>query len=217
MLYGGDVVLGFAKHHLPNYGVFDEFRYFVPGETLPVLRLHGVDVAFAICEDLWQDGGRVPATRSARAGLLLSVNASPYERNKDDTRLELVRKRAQEAGCTTAYLAMTGGQDDLVFDGDSIVVDQGGEVVARAPQFAEECVVLDLDLRRPPPTRPHPARSSTTGCGSTASSCPRRRCPPTRRSGRGRGPSRSTTTRRCTPRWSRVFARTSGRTGSSPC
>ncbi|MBD0420049.1 NAD+ synthase [Streptomyces sp. TRM S81-3] len=146
VLYGGEVVLSFAKHHLPNYGVFDEFRYFVPGDTMPVVRVHGVDVALAICEDLWQDGGRVPAARSARAGLLLSVNASPYERNKDDTRLELVRKRAQEAGCTTAYLAMTGGQDELVFDGDSIVVDRDGEVVARAPQFTEGCVVLDLDL-----------------------------------------------------------------------
>jgi NAD+ synthase (glutamine-hydrolysing) len=146
VLYGGDIVLTFAKHHLPNYGVFDEFRYFVPGDTMPVLRVHGVDVALAICEDLWQDGGRVPAARSARAGLLLSVNASPYERDKDDTRLELVRKRAQEAGCTTAYLAMMGGQDELVFDGDSIVVDAGGEVVARSPQFAEECLVLDLEL-----------------------------------------------------------------------
>ncbi|MEV6960406.1 NAD+ synthase [Streptomyces sp. NPDC051207] len=146
VLHGGDIVLTFAKHHLPNYGVFDEFRYFVPGDTLPVLRLHGIDVALAICEDLWQDGGRVPAARSARAGLLLSVNASPYERDKDDTRLELVRKRAQEAGCTTAYLAMMGGQDELVFDGDSIVVDAGGEVLARSPQFAQECLVLDLDL-----------------------------------------------------------------------
>ncbi|MER5209026.1 NAD+ synthase [Streptomyces sp. NPDC002838] len=146
VLYGGEVVLAFAKHHLPNYGVFDEFRYFVPGDTMPVVRVHGVDVALAICEDLWQDGGRVPAARSAEAGLLLSVNASPYERDKDDTRLELVRKRAQEAGCTTAYLAMIGGQDELVFDGDSIVVDRDGEVLARAPQFAEGCVVLDLDL-----------------------------------------------------------------------
>ncbi|MFE7898507.1 NAD+ synthase [Streptomyces sp. NPDC057424] len=146
VLYGGEVVLNFAKHHLPNYGVFDEFRYFVPGDSMPVVRVHGVDVALAICEDLWQDGGRVPAARSARAGLLVSINASPYERNKDDTRLELVRKRAQEAGCTTAYLAMIGGQDELVFDGDSIVVDKDGEVVARAPQFAEGCVVLDLDL-----------------------------------------------------------------------
>ncbi|GGP84547.1 NAD+ synthase [Streptomyces griseomycini] len=146
VLYGGEVALSFAKHHLPNYGVFDEYRYFVPGDTMPVVRVHGVDVALAICEDLWQDGGRVPAARSAGAGLLLSVNASPYEREKDDTRLELVRKRAQEAGCTTAYLAMTGGQDDLVFDGDSIVVDRDGEVVTRAPQFTEGCVVVDLDL-----------------------------------------------------------------------
>ncbi|MFF9665306.1 NAD+ synthase [Streptomyces althioticus] len=146
VLHRGEVALSFAKHHLPNYGVFDEFRYFVPGDTLPVVRVHGVDVALAICEDLWQDGGRVPAARSARAGLLLSVNASPYERDKDDTRLELVRKRAQEAGCTTAYLAMMGGQDDLVFDGDSIVVDADGEVVARAPQFSETCLLVDLDL-----------------------------------------------------------------------
>ncbi|MFH8450090.1 NAD+ synthase [Streptomyces fungicidicus] len=146
VLYGGEVVLSFAKHHLPNYGVFDEFRYFVPGDTMPVVRVRGVDVALAICEDLWQDGGRVPAARSARAGLLLSVNASPYERDKDDTRLELVRKRAQEAGCTTAYLAMMGGQDELVFDGDSIVVDRDGGVVARAPQFSEACVVVDLEL-----------------------------------------------------------------------
>ncbi|MCX4551488.1 NAD+ synthase [Streptomyces sp. NBC_01267] len=154
VLHRGEVALTFSKHHLPNYGVFDEFRYFVPGETLPVIRVHGIDVALAICEDLWQDGGRVPATRSAGAGLLLSINASPYERNKDDQRLELVRKRAQEAGCTTAYVAMTGGQDELVFDGDSIVVDKNGEVVARAPQFTEGCVVLDLEL---PAAGPVPA------------------------------------------------------------
>ncbi|MGA4848498.1 NAD+ synthase [Streptomyces sp. G5(2025)] len=154
VLHRGEVALTFSKHHLPNYGVFDEFRYFVPGETLPVVRVHGVDVALAICEDLWQDGGRVPATRSAGAGLLLSINASPYEQNKDDQRLELVRKRAQEAGCTTAYLAMIGGQDELVFDGDSIVVDKDGEVIARAPQFAEGCVVLDLDLPAAAPVPP---------------------------------------------------------------
>ncbi|MEJ8647692.1 NAD+ synthase [Streptomyces sp. MS1.AVA.3] len=154
VLYRGEVALSFAKHHLPNYGVFDEFRYFVPGDTLPVLRVHGVDVALAICEDLWQDGGRVPATRSAGAGLLVSVNASPYERDKDDTRLELVRKRAQEAGCTTAYLAMIGGQDELVFDGDSIVVDKDGSVIARAPQFAEGCVLVDLDLPAAEPVPP---------------------------------------------------------------
>ncbi|MFB6437327.1 NAD+ synthase [Streptomyces sp. NPDC056411] len=154
VLHRGEVALSFAKHHLPNYGVFDEFRYFVPGDTLPMVRLHGVDVALAICEDLWQDGGRVPAARSAGAGLLVSINASPYERDKDDTRLELVRKRAQEAGCTTAYLAMIGGQDELVFDGDSIVVDKDGGVIARAPQFAEGCVLVDLDLPAAAPEPP---------------------------------------------------------------
>lgn len=154
VLHGGEVVLRFAKHHLPNYGVFDEFRYFVPGDTQPVVRVRGVDVALAICEDLWQEGGRVPATRSAGAGLLISVNASPYERKKDDLRLELVRKRAREAGCALAYVAMMGGQDDLVFDGDSIVVGADGEVVARAPQFSEGCVLVDLDLPAAQPGAP---------------------------------------------------------------
>ncbi|MFH8437105.1 NAD+ synthase [Streptomyces sp. NPDC018007] len=154
VLHRGGIALDFAKHHLPNYGVFDEFRYFVPGDSMPVVRVRGVDVALAICEDLWQDGGRVPAARSAGAGLLLSINASPYERDKDDTRLELVRKRAREAGCTTAYLAMIGGQDELVFDGDSIVVDKEGEVIARAPQFSEGSVILDLELPAAAPEPP---------------------------------------------------------------
>ncbi|MFI6420848.1 NAD+ synthase [Streptomyces sp. NPDC050842] len=154
VLYRGKVALRFAKHHLPNYGVFDEYRYFVQGDTLPVVRVHGVDVALAICEDLWQEGGRVPAARAARAGLLLSVNASPYERNKNDTRLELVRRRAREAGCVTAYLASTGGQDELVFDGDSIVVDAAGEVIARAPQFVEGSVIVDLELPAADPEAP---------------------------------------------------------------
>ncbi|MEU7022938.1 NAD+ synthase [Streptomyces sp. NPDC046203] len=154
VLHQGEVVLRFAKHHLPNYGVFDEYRYFVRGDTLPVLRVRGVDVALAICEDLWQDGGRVPAARAARAGLLLSVNASPYERNKDDTRLALVSDRAREAGCVTAYVAMTGGQDELVFDGDSIVVDARGEVLARAPQFTETCLLIDLNLPAADPAAP---------------------------------------------------------------
>ncbi|MFF2611788.1 NAD+ synthase [Kitasatospora sp. NPDC058046] len=146
VLLRGEVVTRFAKHHLPNYGVFDEFRWFVPGDQLPVLRLHGVDVALAICEDIWQDGGRVTAAREAGAGLLLVVNGSPYERNKDDQRLELVRRRAAEAGCALAYVNMVGGQDELVFDGDSIVVGADGGVLARAPQFEEHLLVLDLDL-----------------------------------------------------------------------
>lgn len=145
-LHRGQVVSRSAKHHLPNYGVFDEYRYFVPGSTLPVLRVRGVDVALVVCEDLWQDGGPVAVTRAAGAGLLLVVNASPYERDKDDVRLDLVQRRAAEAGCPLAYVNQVGGQDELVFDGDSIVVAADGEVLARAPQFVESLLVLDLDL-----------------------------------------------------------------------
>ncbi|MFD8700719.1 NAD+ synthase [Kitasatospora purpeofusca] len=146
VLFRGEVATRFAKHHLPNYGVFDEYRWFVPGDQLPVVRVHGVDVALAICEDIWQDGGRVTAAREAEAGLLLVINGSPCERNKDDARLELVRRRAAEAGCALAYVNMVGGQDELVFDGDSIVVAPDGEVLARSPQFEEHLLVLDLDL-----------------------------------------------------------------------
>ncbi|KQV05747.1 MULTISPECIES: NAD+ synthase [unclassified Kitasatospora] len=146
VLHRGEVVNRFAKHYLPNYGVFDEHRYFVPGDQLSVLRLHGVDVALAICEDIWQDGGRVSAAREAGAGLLLVINGSPYERNKDDARLELVQRRAAEAGCPLAYLNMVGGQDELVFDGDSLVVSAEGEVIARAPQFEETLLLVDLEL-----------------------------------------------------------------------
>jgi NAD+ synthase (glutamine-hydrolysing) len=151
LLYGGRVVVTSAKHHLPNYGVFDEFRYFVPGDTLPVFRLPAgdgeqVDVAIAICEDLWQDGGPVAACRRAGAGLLVVPNASPYERGKDDVRLELCVRRAREAGAALAYANMIGGQDELVFDGDSILVTADGALLARGPQFDEALVVADLSL-----------------------------------------------------------------------
>src|SRR5580698_2188721 len=156
LLYGGRVVITSAKHHLPNYGVFDEFRYFVPGDTLPVFRLpvrdgEAVDVAIAICEDLWQDGGPVAVCRRSGAGLLVVPNASPYERGKDDVRLDLVVRRAREAGAALAYANMVGGQDELIFDGDSILVTADGTPVARGPQFEEALVVADLDLPAAPP------------------------------------------------------------------
>ncbi|MFE0465345.1 NAD+ synthase [Kitasatospora sp. NPDC058965] len=146
VLHRGRVATRFAKHFLPNYGVFDEYRYFEPGDQLPVLRLDGIDVALAICEDIWQEGGRVAAAGQAGAGLLLSVNGSPYERDKDEQRLALVRRRAAEAGCALAYLNMVGAQDELVFDGESLVVDAAGRVLARGPQFEESLLVLDLEL-----------------------------------------------------------------------
>jgi NAD+ synthase (glutamine-hydrolysing) len=151
VLHDGRVVITSAKHHLPNYGVFDEYRYFVPGDTLPVFRVpvdggEAVDVAVAICEDLWQDGGPVAVCRQAGAPLLVVPNASPYERGKDDVRLELCQRRAREAGAALAYCNLIGGQDELVFDGDSILVSASGELLARGPQFEEALIVADLDL-----------------------------------------------------------------------
>ncbi|WP_439674832.1 NAD+ synthase [Embleya sp. MST-111070] len=146
VLHRGRIAARSAKHHLPNYGVFDEYRYFVPGDRLLVARIGGVDIAIAVCEDLWQEGGPVAAARAARVGLLLSINASPYEVSKDDSRLDLVRRRAREADCTLAYVNAFGGQDELVFDGDSLIVDAEGRLLSRAAQFHEELLVADLDL-----------------------------------------------------------------------
>lgn len=156
VLYDGKVLGTYAKHHLPNYGVFDEHRYFVPGRDPLVVRVDGIDVALAVCEDLWQEGGPVTYARELAAGLLLVVNASPYELNKDDVRLDLARRRAGEAGCALAYVNMTGGQDELVFDGDSLVVDADGTLLARAPQFGDDILVVDLDLpEATTPAGPH--------------------------------------------------------------
>ncbi|HEU5354642.1 MAG TPA: NAD+ synthase [Actinocrinis sp.] len=146
VLHRGSVLIRSAKHHLPNYGVFDEYRYFVPGDVLPVVRVRGVDVALVICEDLWQDGGPIAAVAEASAGLVLSINASPYELNKDDVRYELLARRAAEAGCALAYVNQVGGQDELVFDGDSMVVGADGKVLARAGQFTDELFVVDLEV-----------------------------------------------------------------------
>ena len=171
LLHGGRVVVTTAKHHLPNYGVFDEFRYFVPGNCLPVVRVPAadgaaVDVAIAICEDLWQDGGPVAVTRQAGAGLLVVPNASPYERGKSEARFQLVARRAREAGAALAYVNMMGGQDELVFDGDSIIVDA-----------AAGCSPAGRSSRRP--------------CWSPTWTCPRRqpsRCPRTAQPTRAMAP-----------------------------
>src|SRR4051812_3356321 len=146
LLHGGTVVARYYKRHLPNYGVFDEARYFVPGSELPVVRLHGVDVALTICEDLWVEGGPCGCAGSAGVDLVVSPNASPYERAKDDTRLPLVQRRAAEARAPIVYCNQVGGQDELVFDGDSMVVAADGALLARAPQFVEHLLTVDLTL-----------------------------------------------------------------------
>ncbi|SFO26926.1 NAD+ synthase (glutamine-hydrolysing) [Geodermatophilus obscurus] len=148
LLHGGEVVARYAKRHLPNYGVFDEARYFVPGTELPVVRLHGADVALTICEDLWVEGGPCGVAGQAGVDLVVSPNASPYERAKDDLRLPLVQRRAAEARAPIVYCNLVGGQDELVFDGDSLAVSADGELLARAPQFVEHLLCVDLVLDR---------------------------------------------------------------------
>jgi NAD+ synthetase len=150
VIQGGTIRARYAKHHLPNYSVFDEYRVFIPGDELLVLRLgraggEAADVAIIVCEDLWRDGGPVGRVLEADAGLLLVLNASPYERDKDEVRLPLVTRRAVETDTIVAYVNIVGGQDDLVFDGDSVVVDGSGAILARAPQFREHLLVVDVD------------------------------------------------------------------------
>jgi NAD+ synthase (glutamine-hydrolysing) len=147
IIYRGEIKARYIKHHLPNYGVFDEFRNFTPGNTSLIVRIHGIDVGFAICEDIWQDGGPVAELANRGAGLLLVPNGSPFEKAKDDKRLELASRRAREVGAPLVYVNMVGGQDDLVFDGDSIVVDAGGKLIARSPQFVEGLALVDLEAR----------------------------------------------------------------------
>ena len=147
VISGGEIKARYAKCHLPNYGVFDEYRNFKAGSETLVVRIHGVDVGIAICEDLWIDGGITANLAARNPGLVLVPNGSPFERNKDDVRLALVTKRAREAKAPLAYVNMTGGQDDLVFDGDSIVVDHTGAVIARAPQFEDGVMVVDVDVK----------------------------------------------------------------------
>ena len=142
VIFEGEIKARYVKRHLPNYGVFDEFRNFTAGEQSLVIRIHGVDVAVAICEDIWHSLAEIAARTP---GLVVVPNGSPYERNKDDVRLALVQKRAKEVGAPLAYVNMTGGQDDLVFDGDTIVVDKNGTVLTRAPQFDDVLVIADID------------------------------------------------------------------------
>ena len=142
VIHDGKVRATYVKRHLPNYGVFDEFRNFVPGDQNLVVRIHGVDVAVAICEDIWHP---LDSIASRTPGLLVVPNGSPFERNKDDVRLALVQKRAKEISAPVAYVNMTGGQDDLVFDGDTIVVGNDGSILARTAQFDDQLIVVDID------------------------------------------------------------------------
>ena len=144
LIHDGQIKGRYVKRHLPNYGVFDEFRNFAPGSGTLVARYLGVDIAVAICEDIWQDQGPISELVKRTPGILLVPNGSPYERDKDDLRLALVQKRSKQLGAPVVYVNMHGGQDDLVFDGDSLVVGKDGDLLARAPQFEDSLGLVDI-------------------------------------------------------------------------
>ena len=143
-IHRGKVVGKYVKHHLPNYGVFDEFRNFGQGDKSLVIRFGSIDIALAICEDIWQEGGPVANLSKANPGILLVANGSPFERDKDGVRLALARKRVKQLGCPLLYLNMVGAQDDLVFDGGSFALDSAGEVIARSEQFESSLNIVDI-------------------------------------------------------------------------
>ena len=153
ILHGGAVVARTDKVQLPTYGVFDERRYFEPGATFTAVTVGGARLGLAICEDLWWPGGPAVAARAAGVDLLVAVNGSPYESGKAGVRESLAAERAAEAAAPVAYVNQVGGQDELVFDGGSFVLDATGGIVCRADQFTEELLVVDLAL---------PAHAATT-------------------------------------------------------
>jgi NAD+ synthase (glutamine-hydrolysing) len=145
VLYGGKLVGIYHKHYLPNYGVFDENRYFRAGQTAPLFLLQDVHIGINVCEDIWYPTG--PLTRQVHAGaeVILNINASPYDVGKQMARYEMIATRAADNGVIVAYLNMVGGQDELVFDGGSMVFNERGHLIARAKQFEEDLLVVDLD------------------------------------------------------------------------
>lgn len=147
VIHDGEVITTSAKYHLPNYGVFDEARHFVPGWRFPVVMVQGHDVGFMICEDMWQEGGPVTLAEKASPGLLVSLNGSPYEAGKSQVRYDLCKARAQQFDAPVAYVNLVGGQDELVFDGGSMVVDQDGHTLAASPRFIPHILYSDLELK----------------------------------------------------------------------
>ena len=146
LAYDGEVVGVYHKIYLPNYGVFDEERYFKQGRECPVYIVNGVGVGLNICEDIWYPAGPTAMQREAGAHLVVNINASPYHAGKGDFRRKMVATRASDNELYVAYLNTVGGQDELVFDGDSAIFGPGGDLLAQGPEFEESLVVADLDV-----------------------------------------------------------------------
>ena len=159
VLLHGKIQATYAKHHLPNYAVFDEFRTFIPGDQGLIIRLGDIDLGIVICEDLWRQDGPIESLTPYPLGALLVPNASPFERDKNTVREPLVTTRAREMNNTICYVNIVGGQDDLVFDGDSMIIDPKGQRIASGLRFREDLIVCDLDLPLAQSGAPLPANT----------------------------------------------------------
>ena len=165
---GGKVVGSHHKRILPNYGVFDERRWFTPGAgPLSLYRLGETLFGVSICEDLWTVRGPVPVLGRAGAGLVVNLNASPYSRGRRSERLALLVERAAQAGCAIVYVNQVGGQDELVFDGASLVVGADGALLGAGRQFEEDVVVLDVPTAIREPATPGGARVDLVDTGTS--------------------------------------------------
>ena len=147
LIFDGKVQASYAKHHLPNYSVFDEYRVFVPGDELLTFEIDDLRFATVICEDIWQSGGPVSQIAGRSVDLTLVLNGSPFERSKTDTRLELVTDLASKQSTAVAYVNLVGGQDDLVFDGNSFLIDAAGKEIARGKQFDTDLLVVEIESK----------------------------------------------------------------------
>ncbi len=148
----------YHKHRLPNYGVFDEERYFAPGRRTPVYRADGFSFGVSICEDIWYPGAPLDAIALGGAELCININASPYQRRRIEDRARMLATRAADNLVALAYVNAVGGQDELVFDGGSLVFDAEGRLAGRAPQFEEALLIVDVDLDQVAQRRLHDPR-----------------------------------------------------------
>ncbi len=164
ILRDGAIIAGYDKHHLPNYGVFDEFRIFAQGHDPCLVEVAGTRVGVVICEDIWQDGGPVAELAAQDIDLLLVLNGSPFESGKGRARTDLAAQRAREVGAPVGYVNLVGGQDDLVFDGGSFVTDESGVVVASSPQFVEDLLIWDVGGRGTLAPEPEPHEEVYRAC-----------------------------------------------------
>lgn len=145
VLSEGTLVGVYHKQYLPNYGVFDENRYFQAGHLSPIFRIHGISIGITICEDIWYPTGPMTRQTAAGAEVILNINGSPYYTGKRTVREEMIATRASDTAAIVAYLNLVGGQDELVFDGGSMVFNEQGVLIARAKSFEEDMLIVDLD------------------------------------------------------------------------